>query len=742
MSHFYPTLRPLCCLAVGLAAFASCNDEEQTLPPVPVEVKLEAQASTETSIRFLLTATAADRAWYLVVPADTAAPSAAAIAEGGIAADVTQPLSYTVDGLEPQTEYLVSAVASRDGVFSEVATVKCLTVLAPDIRLAAAEGATFLTAGFTARIADADRAAWLLLPEGGGADAARILSKGTPLETDGQTHTIALSAPEPGVSYRVAVAAANPDAESVEVLTMTTLDEPSYDYAGTCTYAAGTYYEDMDNDQGTGEYFLTLTDAVVTPEGYTASSGFITQFDLFSLLASDKMRALPQSGIYRFVTPQAGTEPGQFVDACTEWSIGGVNSTWRELNQDGVVVETGYLTDATLEYRDAGDGTCRIAAYLTLAGGRGLKMRWNGPLGFDNRIPGELQDIDATGYAVTEARYLGKKNTTGSDEFIIRFADDSAKPRNSLVLDFYAATAADPGNPRIPAGEYGPADWFGTDPFTFCIGDIAFGAILMGSYAECTVDGLPMQAIIYDGTFTVADEGSDGYRFTFDLKICDTDNTLSRTVTGSTRCAFPIVNEYPIPPGDLQVRFDRVRLAQYDPTPSPGGGCNYRIELCDCPFVTRDDGTSAPASGGSGNRLILDLWGAASSDPAAPKLPEGTYWMDYSQSPGTCHGQYTIFEHFDRNGNLRPLSFWNASVKVERDGDGYTLHFSGEDTLNEEIVGDYTGPLLFSATTAAAVRKAFGPDSASGETVGKVGQSRSDGLSGGRYRLRPCAVGR
>lgn len=740
MLHFNPALRTLCGLAAGLIAFASCSDDEQTPPYAPAEVKLDAFSATPTSIRFRLTATGADHAWYLVVPADRPAPDAAAIAATGAAADVSQPGSYTIDGLEPQTEYLVSAVAARDGVLSEVAAVKCPTVLAPGIELAAAEGATFLTGGFTARIVDADRAAWLLLPEGAEAGAGRILTEGAPIEADGGTHEISLNDPEPGTVYRVAVAAANPDAESVEVLALTTCEEPSYDYAGICTYAAGTYYGDMDNDQGTGEYFLTLTDAEVTPEGYTASSGFIMQFDLYSLLAPDKMRALPQSGLYRFVTPQAGAEPGQFVDACTEWSIGGVNSIWRELGEDGVVDADGYLTDATLEYRDAGDGTCRIAAYAVFAG-KAVKMRWDGPLRFDNRIPGELQDLDATGFAVIEARYLGRKNTAGADEFVIRLADDGAQPRNSLVLDFYTSPATDPLNPRISAGEYGPADWFGTDPFTFSVGDIAFGSILMGSYAECTVDGLPMQAIIYDGTFTVTDEGDGGYRFTFDLKICDTDNTLSRTVKGTTLCSFPIENEYPIPPGDLQARLDRVNRALYNPVPSPGGGCNYRIELCDCPFATREDGTSAPASGGGGNRLILDLWGAASPDPAAPELPEGTYWMDYSQSPGTCHGQFTLLEHFDPNGNLCPLSFWNASVKVEREGNGYTLHFSGEDMLNEQIVCDYSGPIVFDAATAADGNKAVRPASAGGSTPGKPDRSRCVGLAGARFRL-PGAVGR
>lgn len=700
MTYFDPTLRHLCGLLLGGCLLVSCSDDP--IPPTPPSptVTLETEAVGETSVRFYLAATNADRAWYLAVPADRPAPDAATVAATGTAADVTQARSYTVDGLVPQTEYLVAAVAARDGLYSEVATIRCLTVQGPDIFLTAADGATYLSASFTARIDHANRAAWMLLAEGEQAEPERILADGTPLEADGQGHETSLADPDPGVVYRVAVAAANADAEAVQVLELTTLEEPPYAYSVTCTYGAGSYYGNMNNEQGTGEYLLLLTDAHITPEGYAASSGLILRFDLYSLLAPDKMDARPQSGIYRFIAPL----PGASADACTEWAIGGANSDWRELDDGGVTVATGHLTDAVLEYRDCGDGTCRIAAYATLADGRNIRMLWEGPLTFGNQIPGELQDIDATEFQVVEASYLGKKNTMGSDEFVIRLADDPSNPRNSMVLDFYATPCADPGNPRISAGTYRQAGWFSTDPFTFCVGDIAFGTILMGSYVECTVDGLPMQAIIYDGTFTVADEGDAGYRFTFDLKICDTDNTLSRSLTGSTLCSFDIVNKYPIPPGDLSVQLDRVSRAAYDPAPSPGGGYGYRIELLDCTFSVGDDGAFAPASGGTGNRLVLDLWGAASIDPEAPELPEGTYWMDYSQAPGTCHGQLTMLEHFDVNGNLLPLSFWNASLTVAREGTDYVLKFSGEDTLNERITCDYSGPIDFSAATPGGNR--------------------------------------
>lgn len=455
MIHFDPTRRHLCGLLLGGCLLVSCSDDTIPPPPSPA-VTLETEAVGETSVRFCLAATDAEQAWYLAVPADRPAPDAATVAATGTAADVSEARSYTVDGLVPRTEYLISAVAARDGLYSDVATIRCVTVQGPNIVLTAAEGATYLTASFTARIDHADRAAWLLLQEGEQAAPERILSDGTPLEADGQEHRTPLADPEPGAVYRVAVAAANANAEAVQVLELTTLQEPPYDYTGVCTFGAGTYYGDMENDQSTGEYFLTLTDAEVTADGYTASAGLITQFDLFSTLAPDKMDARPRSGIYRFVTPQPGAEPGTFRDACTEWSIGGVNSVWRELGDDGVVVQLGYLTDATLEYLDCGDGTCRIAAYATLAGGRGIRMRWDGPLAFVNRIPGELQDIDATGFEVVEAGYLGKKNTTGSDEFVIRFADDPTNPRTGLVLDFYAPPGADPRTPRIPSGEYGP----------------------------------------------------------------------------------------------------------------------------------------------------------------------------------------------------------------------------------------------------------------------------------------------
>lgn len=629
-------------------------------------------------------------------------PDASALIERGTRTEADgQPL--TADGLTPRTSYFIAAVAAMEDLCSEVASAPFTTDISPEIILEPAAEATYLTAAFNVTVANADRAAWMLLPAGEDPDAARVLEQGEEIAADGTAHAIRLPEPEPGVEYTVAVAAANERMQKVETCVMTTQPEPEYDYSGVCTFGAGTYYGDMDNDQGTGEFFLTLSDAEVTPEGYAASEGYILQLDLYSLLAADKMNASPQEGIYRFVTPQPSQTPGEFTDACTQWSIGGVNSIVRELDEQGIIVASSYLHDATLEYRKREDGSCRIVAYATLGGGLRLRMRWDGPVEFANRIPGVLQDLDATDYEVIEANFYGKKNTTGSEEFVIRFVDDATHPTQSMVLDFYAPPGADPSSPRIPAGTYHVANWLDTDPYTFCIGDVAFGSIFMGSFVEEMVDGLPLQGIVTDGSFTVAEANADAYAFTFDLTIADPDRTLTRTVTGSCNCTFVIENKYPIPPGDLAIGADRVHRAVYDPTPSSSGASNYRVELLDCPFAEATEGSFKPASGGSGNRVILDFWAAAAADPSNPELPEGTYYLDFSLMPGTCHGQYTLVEHFDPNGNLLPLTFWNAKITVTRKESNYSISFDGEDILNERITCTYEGPIDFVSGTVRNV---------------------------------------
>lgn len=653
---------------------------------------------------------------YTVIEAAAGTPSAGDILADGIPGDPSQEKTYCADGLETETEYIIAAAASNEGGTSEVATVRTSTGSTPSAVLEQEKEFTFLTASFSITPSKAERAAYMLLEKDRAVPSAQeILEGGIRVGTDG-TETIELLKLKPETGYIIAAAAENEYACSeVSILELEKMPEPVYESTVNCTYAAGSYYGDMYNDKGTGEFFLVLTDVEFVND-YAVSAGTILQLDTYSQLAGVKVGAEPLNGIYRFITPVPGEEPGSYVDACTEYSIGGLNSIWRETDGQGLVKNYGLLTGAVLEYLIT-DGSYRIVAYATYSDGRNVKLTYEGECRFRNTVPSDLRDIDVTGFGSAEAVYYGQKNSFGSDQFSVRLQDTAEDPQQKVILEFYVPVCSDPGNPEVPSGTFAKGEWLATEPWTYYVGEEAMGGIhIYGSYTESVIDEVLTRGFVRDGSFAVRNNGDGTYAFDLDLVITDEGNysgnglrnvanatgeePLRRTVKGGFTARMPIKNEYPIPPGDLSINADRVYKATFDPQASGAGGYNYHIELLDTAFDTGEN--FGPISGGTGNHVVLDLWGTEPADPAAPAVPEGTYYMDYSSMPGTCHGQYTYVQHFDKNGNLLPLNFWNATVTVTREGNGYGLSFSGQDNRNEKIDCNYAGPIEFTVQTGSS----------------------------------------
>ncbi len=653
---------------------------------------------------------------YTVIVATAGMPEARDILTDGIPGDPSQEKIYSAGGLEPDTEYIIAVAASNEGGLSEVATARISTGSTPFAALEQGKEFTFLTASFSISSSKAERAAYMLLEKDEGVPSAQeILEDGMRVGTDGP-EKIYLSQLKSEADYIVVAAAGNAYACSeVAVLELEKMPEPAYESTVACTYAAGSYYGDMYNDKGTGEFFLVLTDVEFIND-YAVSAGTILQLDTYSQLSAVKTGAEPLNGIYGFITPIPGEEPGTFVDACTEYSIGGLNSMWRETDGQGLLVNYGLLTNAVLEYLIK-DGNYRIVAYATYSDGRTVKLTYEGECGFRNTVPSDLQDIDVRGFGSAEAVYLGQKNSLGSDQFIVCLQDTAEDPQQRVILEFYVPVCSDPGNPEIPSGTFTKGEWLTTEPWTYYVGEEVMGGThIYGSYTESVIDEVLTRGYVRDGSFAVRDDGGGTYTFDLDLVITDEGNysgsglqiygnpnaeePLRRTVKGTFTTRMPIENKYPIPPGDLTINADRIYKATFNPQPSGAGGYNYHVELFDTEFDTGEN--FGPISGGTGNHAVLDLWGTEPADPAAPAIPEGTYYMDYSSMPGTCHGQYTYVQHFDKNGNLLPLNFWNATVTVSREENGYRLSFSGQDNRNEKIDCIYTGPVKFTVQNGAS----------------------------------------
>lgn len=83
---------------------------------------------TPTIITFTITPSAADKCGYMVMPATEQVPDAQTVLRDGSEADPSSEWEYTAGELSPDTEYIIVAAVSRDGIYGRTATLEVATL--------------------------------------------------------------------------------------------------------------------------------------------------------------------------------------------------------------------------------------------------------------------------------------------------------------------------------------------------------------------------------------------------------------------------------------------------------------------------------------------------------------------------------------------------------------------------------------------------------------------------------------
>lgn len=444
-------------LLVSLTALASCNDDKTEPSGGTPSVAIGEITPQSDRLTFALTLRDAEKAFYLCLPATEAAPSAETLAAQGIS--VSQSRTVTVDGLQPETAYTISAVAMQGDRLGSVTTASATTAPSdaePAVKLTPGE-ATTTSLSFSLEMQDCARAAYLLIAnpkQGQTPDAEEILRSGTTVESDG-THTV--NELTPATTYLIA-AVGEKDSKRSEVVTieMTT----GFDASAPATFdrqVAGFYYG-VPAGYNYAEYYVVLSEGEATEqEGIytTTGAGRTLSIDLYYFEPHSGDPAITQ-GTYKYATSKS------LRTFDPEKTRGTVNDGKGGIRQ----IE---FKDGTIDVRLSGS-TYTITASLVTTDGEEFTGSYTGPLTLENREEEQEQNLpplekELTGMSFVRAiaKYYNNDETTdqctvelydvepgGSDGFY--YLLDAG---HKLSVDFLVATGDDA---QIVEGTYTVAD--------------------------------------------------------------------------------------------------------------------------------------------------------------------------------------------------------------------------------------------------------------------------------------------
>lgn len=444
-------------LLVSLTALASCNDDKTEPSGGTPSVAIGEITPQSDRLTFALTLRDAEKAFYLCLPATESAPSAETLAAQGI--PVSQSQTVTVDGLQPETAYTISAVAMQGDRLGSVTTASATTAPSdaePAVKLTPGE-ATTTSLSFSLEMQDCARAAYLLIAnpkQGQTPDAEEILRSGTTVESDG-THTV--NELTPATTYLIA-AVGEKDSKRSEVVTieMTT----GFDASAPATFdrqVAGFYYG-VPAGYNYAEYYVVLSEGEATKqEGIytTTGAGRTLSIDLYYFEPLSGDPAITQ-GTYKYATSKS------LRTFDPEKTRGTVNDGKGGIRQ----IE---FKDGTIDVRLSGS-TYTITASLVTTDGEEFTGSYTGPLTLENREEEQEQNLpplekELTGMSFVRAiaKYYNNDETT--DQCTVELYD--VEPGGSdgyyylldaghkLSVDFLVATGDDA---QIVEGTYTVAD--------------------------------------------------------------------------------------------------------------------------------------------------------------------------------------------------------------------------------------------------------------------------------------------
>lgn len=504
-------------LLVSLTALASCNDDKTEPSGGTPSVAIGEITPQSDRLTFALTLRDAEKAFYLCLPATESAPSAETLAAQGI--PVSQSQTVTVDGLQPETAYTISAVAMQGDRLGSVATASATTAPSdaePAVKLTPGE-ATTTSLSFSLEMQDCARAAYLLIAnpkQGQTPDAEEILRSGTTVESDG-THTV--NELTPATTYLIA-AVGEKDSKRSEVVTIEMATE--FDASAPATFdrqVAGFYYG-VPAGYNYAEYYVVLSEGEATEqEGIytTTGSGRTLSIDLYYFEPLSGDPAITQ-GTYKYATSKSLRTFDPEKTRCT------VNDGKGGIRQ----IE---FKDGTIDVRLSGS-TYTITASLVTTDGEEFTGSYTGPLTLENREEEQEQNLpplekELTGMSFVRAiaKYYNNDETTdqctvelydvepgGSDGFY--YLLDAG---HKLSVDFLVATGDDA---QIVEGTYTVADTNAALTLIPGYEESFLGSTMaLGTYCEeYSEERVSTYGFASSGTVTVTRTGDT---YSFDVKL-------------------------------------------------------------------------------------------------------------------------------------------------------------------------------------------------------------------------------
>lgn len=504
-------------LLVSLTALASCNDDKTEPSGGTPSVAIGEITPQSDRLTFALTLRDAEKACYLCLPATESAPSAETLAAQGISVSLSQ--TVTVDGLQPETAYTISAVAIQGDRLGSVATASATTAPSdaePAVKLTPGE-ATTTSLSFSLEMQDCARAIYLLIanPEKGQTpDAEEILRSGTTVESDG-THTV--NELTPATTYLIA-AVGEKDSKRSEVVTIEMATE--FDASAPATFdrqVAGFYYG-VPAGYNYAEYYVVLSEGEATEqEGIytTTGAGRTLSIDLYYFEPLSGDPAITQ-GTYKYATSKSLRTFGPEKTRCT------VNDGKGGIRQ----IE---FKDGSIDIRLSGS-TYTITASLVTTDGEEFTGSYTGPLTLENREEEQEQNLpplekELTGMSFVRAiaKYYNNDETT--DQCTVELYD--VEPGGSdgyyylldaghkLSVDFLVATGDDT---QIVEGTYTVADTNAALTLLPGYEESFLGSTMaLGTYCEeYSEERVSTYGFVSSGTVTVTRTGDT---YSFDVKL-------------------------------------------------------------------------------------------------------------------------------------------------------------------------------------------------------------------------------
>lgn len=212
----------------------------QTPAPRPA-VTLAAGEATVSSLRFTLTPADADKAAYACFPKGAPEPEAGELLRSGTQADATSAKTYLVEGLKPNTTYIITAAASSGETLSERVRIEMNTLgNNPSLEMRLIETAS-TSVRFSITPQRADRIAYTYYEKGETAPTAeQVLETGTPGDAS-QYETYLLEGLRSSTDYVIAAVAANGEELSSVVTCETPTPAPEPPVLGDFYYSDGTW---------------------------------------------------------------------------------------------------------------------------------------------------------------------------------------------------------------------------------------------------------------------------------------------------------------------------------------------------------------------------------------------------------------------------------------------------------------------------------------------------------------------